>query len=98
MAMEKESLMSDEIKLLKLKLKLSELENSHLKKKLGDKEPETPWLGDVLENQFKKTIHSLSGRMDWDCNQAAAFCVELLQDVNHPAAGDVNYILSLRGD
>lgn len=89
--------MSNEIEILKVKLQLAQLENAHLKEKLGEKEVETPWLGDNLDPRFSETMHSLSESMEWDCDQAAAFCVELLQNLNHPAAGEVNFVLSLKG-
>ena len=61
----------------------------------GEKEIEIPWLGEKLDPKFLQTITLLSVDMEWDCEQAAAFCATLLQNVNHPMTGEANYILSL---
>ena len=87
--------MPSETTILKAKLRLAQLESKHLRKKLGEKEIEIPWLGEKLDPKFLQTITLLSVDMEWDCEQAAAFCATLLQNVNHPMTGEANYILSL---
>lgn len=52
------------------------------------------WLGESLNNGNRALVGIISKQVEWDITQAAALCVELLQDCNaHAIAEQVNDLL-----